>query len=63
MNAEAKHISVSRVANGWVLTARRPDMYESFGDSATMVARTPGELAQILTDWAAAQEKKERGAS
>jgi hypothetical protein len=56
MKPENSDITVTRVENGWIVSAGHD--YANDRHGARCVARTPGELAQILTDWAAAQERK-----
>lgn len=58
MKSEVKDVNVLRVANGWIV---RPINNAEYGIGRledTHVARTPGELAQLLTDWALEQEKR-----
>jgi hypothetical protein len=52
MKPELKDLVVMRVANGWIIRPSR-DSHNGYMETFEIhVARTPGELAQLMTDWA-----------
>lgn len=60
MNPQMDEVSILRAANGWIVRPRA-DMRECTASREMYVARTPGELAQLLTDWATQQQEKTNG--